>query len=158
MSGRDDLGRRVDDALDREAGRLAARPLGTLLRWAGLVTAAVVALVLFFGALGWLVGWFGAGRDVASPANVRAQYAEVIGDWQAMEAAAGNYCQARAAKADQNSPTLLEDPAFAYAASYRRIAVDYNRRQANIFESRLVGPKGYPREAPRLAAMRARVC
>lgn len=44
------------------------------------------------------------------------------------------------------------------AAQYRKIAIDYNRRQANLFEAEKVGPPGYPKQAPTLTQMQAKVC
>lgn len=109
---------------------------------------AVLALVII--PLSFVLGWLGKAAEVAGPENVSTQYATVIEDWNAMQAAAGNYCSAKNSKTDENSPTLVEDPAFAYAAQYRHITVDYNRRMNNIFEGGVVGPSGYPKTAPSL--------
>lgn len=124
-----------------------------LFKWGAIGLALIVLLMV----VGFGLSWLGAAGEVAGPNNVRSQYAGVIGDWNALEAAAENACGA----ADQNSqagPTLLEDPALAYKAQYRHIAVDFNRRQQNIFEAKAVGPSGYPPSAPTLTEMEARVC
>lgn len=148
----------LDRRLQREADRFGERPARTTMRWGLVATGVVVVLVIVIGAASFGLGWIGAGKDVVSPTNVKAQYAAVIEGFEAMQAAAANACQARTAAREDGDPTLVESPALAYEAQYRRIAVDYNRRQANIFEAKAVGPKGYPREAPSLAAMQAEVC
>lgn len=126
-------------------------------RWGAGALVLLMALVIVAGLLRFAFGWLGAAGEVAGPGNVKTQYSAVIEGWNALEAAAANACGA-SADAGEQGPTFLEDPAFAYQAQYRRIAIDYNRRQANIFEARLVGPKGYPASAPSLAEMQRRVC
>lgn len=148
----------VDQRISREADRLADRPVRTAIRWGLGVLAVVVALSLTIGAVGFVGGWFNAGKDIVSPTNVKAQYAAVIEDWEALQAAAANACQARAAARGGGDPTLVESPALAYEAQYRRIAVDYNRRRANLFEAKITGPSGYPQRAPVLAVMQREVC
>lgn len=157
-SGFDRLEKKSTDWADREAGRLADRPVRTFGKWAAITLAGVLAATLFFGAIGFVAGWFNTGVDIVRPANVKEQYAQVIQSYKALEVAAQNVCAAKGVKPDPNSPTLLEDPNFAYVATYNNIKVDYNRRQNNIFEAKLVGPKGYPRNAPDLAVMEAKVC
>lgn len=156
--GRQRLEDRADEWLDRQAGALADKPRRTIGKAAALVVAAVLLIVVAFSVLGWVGSWGGEAKRVASPDNVRAQYAVVIGDWQAMEAAAGNACQAKTSNGGSDDPTLVESPDFAYAAQFRKIAADYNAHQADIFKARLVGPKGYPRTAPTLGQMQKQVC
>lgn len=124
--------------------------------------AAIIGLFLVIGLLGlaghFVFGWFGKAASVAGPENVSTQYHEVIVDWNGMQQAAINACGATSSAKQTGDPTLLEDPAFAYKALYRKIVVDYNTRQNNIFEAKLVGPSGYPRVAPSLEAMQAQVC
>ncbi|HTU15661.1 MAG TPA: hypothetical protein VMF31_10710 [Solirubrobacterales bacterium] len=116
-----------------------------------------VFLVVFLGlsALGFGLSWFNTGKDIVSPENVKTQYAAVIEGYESLEATAANACAATGAETDN---TLLEDPEFAYAAQYRKVAIDYNRRTANVFEAGKVGPPGYPDRAPALAEMQAKVC
>lgn len=156
--GRDRLEARAEAWADRHAGALADRPKRTLAKWFGGFLAVLLVLTIGFGALSWVLSWGGEAKRVTGVENVREQYATVIEDWQAMEAAAANACQAKDAAREQGDPTIVESPSLAYDSQYRRIVVDYNRRQANLFEARLVGPKGYPRVAPTLAVMQARVC
>lgn len=108
----------------------------------------VVALVVW--ALGFVFSWWGAATKVIGPQNVSQQFQLVINDYQSLQTAAANACDVTQAgsTADPNNPLLVEDPTLAYAATYRRIAVDYNRRQSNIFEAQKVGPSGYPKEVP----------
>lgn len=156
--GWDRLEDRSGDWADREAGRFADRPARTTAKWLTIFGVGIVGLVVFFGVIGFAAGWFNTGKDIVSPNNVKKQYANVIEDYKAMEVAAANACQAVDTAQGRNDPSLIETAGFAYAAQYRHITVDYNRRQNNIFESKLVGPKGYPRNAPTLKEMQRRVC
>jgi hypothetical protein len=124
----------------------------------GTIIVAIVVIFLVGSVLGFFGSWFNAGRDIVSPDNVSKQYKAVIGDYKGMEAAASNACAAKKAAQTESSPLFLEDPEFAYAAQYRRIEVDYNTRQNNLFEAEQVGPKGYPSTAPTLEEMQAKVC
>lgn len=110
----------------------------------------VVVLGIVLGVLRFVGGWGKTASDVVSGPNVKAQHTAVIQEWESLKAAANNACTAQGATAGTGSPTMVEDPAFAYAATYRTIAADYNRRQANLFEASLVGPPGYPDTVPAL--------
>lgn len=144
-----------DERGSKWGGRFTRHPFG----WSLIVLIGIVAVM---GSLSFIFGWINTAADVASPRNVTTQYAAVIEDWNGLEAAAENACNASSARTEQG-PTLLEDPALAYKAKYRQIAVDYNRRQTNIFEAGLVGPDNCGAEqcrdlAPTLAEMQRRVC
>lgn len=123
-----------------------------------LIAGSAFALLVILAVLGFALGWVNKAAQVAGPENVSSQYHYVIEDYNALEAAAGNYCAAKNSKPSANSPELVEDPAFAYAAQYRHITVDYDERQNNIFEAGVVGPSGYPRNAPTLDEMTRQVC
>lgn len=144
-----------EDRWEERANRWADRFTNHPVLWSAL---AIIGVVLFIGVVGWAGGWINAAKEVVSPANVKEQYARVIEDYKAMEVAASNACGAEDSKGSRQGPTFLEDPAFAYKAQYRHITVDYNRRQNNIFEAGVVGPSGYPRNAPTLEEMQAEVC
>lgn len=149
--------------IDDEADRFEQRPVRTGLKWWVVIVALVTAMVVVAGVAGFALNWLGAATDVVSPTNVKEQYAAVIEDWNALEASAENACGAEDAAHSQQGPTLVEDPALAYKAKYRSIAVDYNRRETNIFEANLVGPsncgaRDCPRLAPNLSEMQAQVC
>jgi hypothetical protein len=144
--------------MDREADRFTDHPARTTFKWVAVIAGICVALAIIIGTIGWIGGWFSTAANVAGPGNVTTQYHAVIEDYNALQAAAGNYCQAKDTPQGPNSPSLIEDPAFAYAAQYRHITVDYNERQNNIFEAGVVGPSGYPKQAPSLDAMSQQVC
>lgn len=156
--GYDRLERRTEDFLDRQSGNLADRPGRTIFGWAVKGGLIVLGLVIVFGLIGFVAGWFNAGKDIVSPDNVRRQYTAIIGDWNGMEAAACNAKEAELAQKEEGDPVIVESPGLAYRAKYREIQVDYNRRQQNLFEGEKVGPKGYPREAPSIKAMQDRAC
>ncbi len=87
-------------------------------------------------------------QRVLSVKNIREQRTAIIQDWQDLLVATGNACNAVSAPSNSNSPTFVEDPAMAYAATARNSRVDYNRRQNNLFEAEKVGPPGYPSTIP----------
>jgi hypothetical protein len=140
----------LDDRFDRYAGKVANRPWWrTFAGLLGIVVAVVVVVAVVFGVLGFIGAWGGEAKRIASPANVRQQHTLVIQDWEAAQRAADNACGAQdAAPRGPDAPTLVEDPAQAYAATYRNIVTDYNRRQRNLFEAKLVRPAGYPGAIP----------
>lgn len=142
---------------DRLAGDIADKPKRTAAKVLACVLIFVVVCAATMGVISWVGSWGGEAARVTGVENVRAQHTAIIGDWQAMQAAAANACQVKA-KAGEGDPTLIEAPDLAYAAKYRSIAADYNRRQANLFEGRLVGPAGYARVAPTLKVTQAEVC
>lgn len=137
----------MSKSIDDYANELEGNPVGFILKG----VAALVVLAAVFGVIGWFGGWFGKAADVAGPENVERQYTQVIQDWEALKVAADNACAASNTPREAGDPIMVEDPAFAYAATYRRVVQDYNRRQKNIFEAGLVGPAGYPSEVPNLA-------
>lgn len=118
--------------------------------WSAVGIIAGVAVVVTL--LGFALGWFGRAVEVVSPDNVEEQYRAVIEDWESLQTAAANACHAADASAGAEAPVLVEGPGLAYEATYRRIAVDYNRRQANLFEAKIAGPRGYPDRAPSTGA------
>ncbi|WP_159795764.1 hypothetical protein [Puerhibacterium puerhi] len=107
-----------------------------------------VAIAVGGTLLGFGLGWFNRGVEVVSPTNVTEQHRQVIGKYEAMQAAANNACSAQRSESSEDGPTLVEGPELAYAATVRSIAADYNRRMENLFEAKLVAPAGYPDEAP----------
>lgn len=149
-SGFDRLATRAGDRADRMAGNLADSKHPIL----KVLAVIVVFIVIGFG-ISVVAGVvdFGAEavketRRVLSVKNIREQETAILEDWQNLLVAVGNACEAVNAKSDENSPTLVENPAMAYAATARKARTDYNRRQHNLFEARIVGPKGYPKTVP----------
>ena len=161
MSGYDRLDRRAE----REAGNLADRPGRTVLKWIAAFAAFCVVCGVVFGIIGWVGSWGDEVGRVTGAQNSREQTTAVLDDVESMKAAAGNICSAQNAKSDENSPTLVEDPAFAYKATYRRIAADYNRRMSNFFEAAVTRQLpipaalgGLPRTAPSLSQALEEAC
>lgn len=147
--GRERLADRGSQFVDRQAGKLADHPNSTLVKWALGIVAVIVVLSIIGGILSFAGAWGGAAKRIVSPPNVEAQYHAVIEDWQSLLASAENACDAKQSKTDENSPTFVGgDPSLAYAQTYRKTVIDYNQRQHNLFEAKLVGPKGYPRTIP----------
>lgn len=121
-------------------------PLGLFAKLVGTV----MVLSLVFGVLGWIGGWWSEAKRVTGVENVTTQYQVVIDDWESLISEAENACGASKVSVNGDSPTFVEDPALAYEAKFRSTRTDYNRRMQNIFEARLVGPRGYPRTVPAL--------
>lgn len=124
---------------------------GTIVKWALWGLAAFVVLWIVIGILSFVGAWGGSVKKIVSPPNVEAQFHTVIEDWQGMISNAENACEAEkgGSTETENSPTLIGGkPQAAYAQNYRRVRIDYNRRQHNFFEAKIVGPPGYPRTAP----------
>lgn len=148
MSGYNRLEEKMDQWGDRTAGNLADHPKRTLAKWGMVFFTVVIVLGIIGSIFGYVHSWGNEAARVVSPVNVTEQFDAVITDWQDMQAAADNACNAQTAAKRTSDPVMVEDPALAYAATYRRIAVDYNARQQNIFKAGKVGPPGYPKTAP----------
>lgn len=146
--GFDRLDEQLDRAAERRAGELADHPKRTVLKWAVWVVIVFVVLAIIGGITNYVGLWGNEAKRIVSPTNVTAQYDAVITDWQSLIVSADNVCTAQTAAKADGDPTLVEDPAQAYEATYRRIVVDYNSRMTNIFEAEKVGPPGYPRTIP----------
>lgn len=166
MQGRRRLGERAEGFADRQAEAFSDRPKRTALKWfLGLL--AVIAVVGIIGGVFGLFGaWFGETKRLAGPQHSREQVTAVLDLSTSMEATAGNVCGAVNSRSTQDSPTLVEDPAFAYKAMYRKLKAEYDRRMGNFFEAavtrKLPIPAaigGLPKRAPTLEeAMAAAGC
>jgi hypothetical protein len=161
----DSLEDRADDRALSEAERFERHPFRTVLKWFAVLAVLCLCIGAIFGLVSWVGSWGGEAKRIASPENVRKQNTEIIQDWNDMEAAAQNVCGAIDAKSSPDDPTLLEDPAFAYKAQFRRIRVDYNRRMANLYEAQAVRKlplpsnlRSYPKVAPSLKERIATDC
>jgi hypothetical protein len=150
---------------DREAVRFERRPWRTAGWW--FATALVIVLVLGagFGLVAWISDWGGEAARITNPDNVREQNTAILDAWESLQATAGNVCSVRNAVRGDASPTLVEDPAFAFEATYRRIKATYDRRMSNLFEARAVRDlplpsdlDGLPRRAPILEGVLRRTC
>lgn len=111
--------------------------------------AVIAVLGAGFTVIGFANGWFHRATQVVGPANVSEQFKDVAQEYQSLQTSAANACQAVTdAERGDSAPTLVESPALAYEATYRRIAASYNRRMTNIFEAGIVAPPGYPESVP----------
>lgn len=149
-SGFDRLGERIEDRADKTAGNLAdsRHPVLKVIVWG----AGILAILFVVNAIGGFISIGGEAiketQRVLSIKNVREQRTAIIQDWQDLLVATGNACGASRKPPSEQSPTFVEGPEFAYAATARKARVDYNRRQNNLFEAEKVGPPGYPSTVP----------
>ncbi|BDZ52604.1 hypothetical protein GCM10025867_48450 (plasmid) [Frondihabitans sucicola] len=130
------------------SGDSEAFPTGKVVGAVAGAIALFVVLYLVFGVIGRGLGWFDAKADVISAPNVKAQTETITKDWAGLVQSADNACSAVNAATTSNSPTMIEDPAQAYAATYRSIVADYNATMANDFKAKDVAPTGYPTSIP----------
>jgi hypothetical protein len=89
-------------------------------------------------------------EDKLSADNVEQVYDKVISSWNDLYVAAQNACEVSSAGADHEDgdPTLIESPALAYNATYRKQVSTYNATMHDVFKAGFVGPHGYPRTVP----------
>lgn len=146
-----------EERVERETGRFEDRPVRTSTKWIAIIGIVIVliAIIAFTGR--FACGWGKTVANTASPENVSLQYRQVIEGYEALQATAGNVCDAANMK-QKNDSVFLESPEFTYRANYRKIAVDYNRRMSNFFEAKNFHPKGYPAQAPSLDEMLDEIC
>lgn len=157
--------KRWEDRAERAYSEFSERPVRTGLKWWVIVVAVVLALSAIGGIVGYVGSWGSEAKRVVGVENVKEQNTQIIAGWEAMTAAAQNACNVKDSKSASGDPTLIEDPAVAYKATYRRVRADYNRRMANLYEAQAVRKlplpsnlKNYPEVAPTLEAMQAQVC
>lgn len=129
------------------------------------VVGVVLAVAAVFAVIGLAAGWFSGTANLASFEHSKTQTTAVLDDWTRMEATAGNVCGITEGARSDDDPTLVEDPSFAYSATYRSIKADYDRRMNNLFEAAVTRQlplpaaiRGYPKIAPTLKEMQAQVC
>jgi len=135
---------------DQEAVRFERRPWHAAGRWFATVLGIVLVLGAGFGLVGWISGWGGEAARITGPDNVREQNTAILDAWESLQATAGNVCSVSSAAPGDASPTLVEDPTFAYEATYRRIKATYDRRMSNLFEARAVRDLPLPSDLDRL--------
>lgn len=149
---------RVNAWGERQAGNLADHPKRTIGKYLAIFIGVILVLSIIGGILHFAGVWGNEAKRVVSPENVTQQYDAVITDWQGLQVAADNACNAQDAAKQDGDPVLVEDPAQAYKATYLKIQADYNQRQQNIFKANKVGPSGYPKTAPVVPARGADWC
>jgi hypothetical protein len=142
-----------------------AHPFRVGLKWLLTAVVMIAIVVAVIAGISWVFGWGNEAGRITGPGNVREQNTAIIDDYEAMDAAAANACEAKTASNGSDDPTLVEDPALAYKATYRRIRVDYNRRMANLYEAQAVrnlplpsNLRSYPRRAPALEQKMKEAC
>lgn len=109
---------------------------------------AVMAVAIVLSLIGLAAGWFDKAKEVVGPQNVEKQQTEIIAAFNSVQMGANNACLAGKVSKEMGDPVLVEKPEIAYGGIVRSQVADYNRRQDNIFEARLVAPSGYPRTLP----------
>lgn len=154
-SGFERLANRAGDRADKMAGNLAdsKHPVLKVLGVLAVLIALSFGISIAAGVINFGQEALHETQRVLSVKNIREQEEAIVEDWQNLLVATGNACNAVSAKPDANSPTLVEDPAMAYAATARKATIDYNSRQNTLFKAKLVGPKGYPKYVPEGRAM-----
>lgn len=153
---------------DRRERDFEQRPWWMSLKIGLCLLALVFVLALVGGLLSGVLDWGGEAKRITGPANAREQYTEIIRDQADMDAAVGNICSARGAKTaapTADDPLLVETPALAYEATYRRTKADYDRRIQNAFEAGLIrkytslgDQRRFPNPAPTLEDRLATDC
>lgn len=158
-------GDKWDERANRYARDFEDRPFWTGGKVLGAILAVVIVLSIVGGLLSFVGGHADAVKKSVSSPNVVEQNRAIIEDYTQMQAAAANACQAAESKSEEGDPTIVENPALAYNATYRRLQADYDRRMANLYEASLAREfpvpsnlKSYPKVAPTLKAMQAEVC
>jgi hypothetical protein len=125
----------------------------------------VASLLVVVAAVGlWVVRWLMVPADVASPENVKKQWASIYQHLEALDATAQQICSAERAVASANSASQAEEATqrrsqlMAYEQNYARIQGEYNAKLRNAFEAKHVKPSDVPDKAPALADVKTRVC
>jgi hypothetical protein len=125
------------------------------------VVGGILVLSAFFSLIGFACGWYNTGKEIISPANVKAQYALAYDDYEAMGAMAKQACRVDKALAtattdaekSQRTTQLL-----AIENNYDRVAGEYNARIDDLFRAKIVRPRDLPADAPSLEDRKAEVC
>lgn len=129
----------------------AVRPYwGVVLKW----VLVLVVIGLIIGVIGFVGGWFNAGKQIISPANVKAQYAGAYSRWEALKATTCNVKGEQTLVDNATDPTIkvqYQQQLSAYQQNYVRVAADYDAAYDNAFQAKHVGPSDIPRVAPTLS-------
>lgn len=125
----------------------------------------VISVVVMAVAVGfWMVRWLMVPADVASPENVKKQWAAIYQHLEALDTTAQQICSAERAVATATEANQAEEATqrrsqlMAYEQNYARIQGEYNAKLRNAFEAKHVKPDDVPDKAPALAEVKARVC
>jgi len=152
-----------EDRADRAYTSVTEHPVRSSAKWFAVALVIGIVLAIVVGVINWFGAWGGTAAKLTGPQHTEEQTTAVLDDWTSMKAAAGNVCDAKASAG--NGPTLVEDLALAYRATYRRIEADYDRRMSNLFEAYVTRNlplpgtlRGLPRVAPTLGEMVKEEC
>lgn len=132
-------------------------PLGLGLKITGLV----IALVLFFGVIGFAFSWFSTAAKVVSPANVTAQWRFAYDYDTSLEQIATQWCTLKKAEDAETNPDYKVQRVSQRLATetlYASVSATYNGRLADAFRAKLVAPPDVPRTAPVLTTKTIRLC
>lgn len=141
-----------------QADKFTAHPVKQTFKWGAILLVALICLQLLGGFLGFWGSWLKATTDTVRPENVKAQFAALYPEYEALKATAGNVCDAERSGTAETDNLLFEDPVFTYRAQYRHQTIDYNARYADFFKAAHAGPPDLPKVAPSLEEMKRQVC
>jgi hypothetical protein len=144
-----------DDTIDSWWGNQSF--VGLFFKGLGLV----IVLSLVFGVVGFFGGWFNAGKDIISPANVKAQWQFAYDFDRSLDAISKQYCTAVLVENAETDPTIKPqrtDQRIAIENNYQRVEAEYDGRLADAFRAKLVKPSNVPSVAPTLGENVASNC
>jgi hypothetical protein len=153
MSEKDDWGKGL-----REAEQFRF-PFGLTVK-AALWVAGIMAIIMVVGLLliplrlGVL--WFNEGARIASPQNIRVQFATGFSYWESLVEVSQQHCNHRGLIDEAetvNERTQRRTQLVAIANQYERVKRQYNAWAEDIFRGEFVGPAVLPEAAPSLVGM-----
>lgn len=157
--------KRWEERADRAYTSFTDRPIWTIVKWFMIILAVCLVLGVIGAIFGWIGSWGEEAGRITGPQNTREQTTQILNLEESMVATAQNTCAVKNSKKEENDPSLIEDPALAYAAQYRNQRAEYNRRMKNLFEAAVTREmplpaaiSHLPREAPTLEQRQAEVC
>lgn len=125
------------------------------------ILAAIVALSVIFGIIGFVHGWISEGTRVISPANVREQWRFAYDYDASLEQIATQWCSLKNVENDETNPdykTQRITQRLATETRYASVSAEYNGRLADAFRARIVAPPDVPHTAPLLTDKTQRLC
>lgn len=126
---------RWSERADRADREFAARPVRTGLKWFFGAVAIIILITIVFGVISWVGSWGSEGARIIGVDNTKEQVTRVLELDKSMTATATNICNAKNSKHEEADPSMVEDPAFAYKATYNNQKAEYDRRMQNLFEA-----------------------